>query len=352
MLSGFQYKGTDLSLMIGSVSTIAQGNSGQYIKDSNTTDALSPYYNTLTNLSGPVSPQSIARLANDTKYTFIPVGDIKNSVIASYVNFPSSGVAQIPSWANSCSVFIIGGGGSGAGGSQGFNPSPGQKKSNQQGRGGGGGGGGGIIVCPKVDISQSTRVLQVTIGSGGAGTTNNQAGQVGGTSSITLQQSTAQQTAFPQSITPQFKVSGGGGGGGTVGDQNGGPPGQGGAGGNFFLTTLQVGNGAYGEIGQAGQNGWGQNGYSYVNGGSISSLSYSNKIPIQIISNGGSLQIQTQQFQQPTAGQVISTLTVTQGYGAGGPGGAPCDQGNTGPIGTSGGAGAPGFVRIYWLNTA
>lgn len=342
-MSGFKYKGTLLNDMIGAVITFASGPTNQFIKDADSTSDFTQYFNTLTNLSGAVQSQSIAYLSNPTLYTIPVVGDIRNGVIAKYSDFASTGLhsgsqVQIPSWANACSVFIIGGGGSGATGCQGFNPSPSQSKSNQQGRGGGGGGAGGIVSCSSIDISQTTRQLSLFIGAGGLGSTIvNTTGQSGILSYFSIKQST-------QGL-PQFYLDAQCGLGGNLGDSNGGPAGLGGVGGFYSFTGTSPGAINSGQ-GKNGQDGWGGNNYYYVNGGNISTIINNTHIPQQIVSNGGS-----DQNQQQIGAQSLS-FVAGQGYGAGGVGGAPCNQGNAGPIGIQSGDGMPGFVRIYWLNTA
>lgn len=343
-MSGFKYKGTLLNDMIGVVHTLTDAANGQFIKDADSTSDVSQYFYPLNaNLSGAVPATSIARLANPTLYTIPGVGDIEDLVIASYSNFTNIGnhsgsQVQIPSWANACSVFIIGGGGSGATGCQGFNPSPGQTKSNQQGRGGGGGGAGGIVSCSSIDISQTTKQLSLFIGAGGQGSTIvNTTGLPGQLSSFSIKQSTQGANQFY--LDAQCGL------GGNLGNQDGGAAGLGGAGGFYSFTGTSPGAINSGQ-GKEGQDGWGLNNYFYVNGGNISTLLNNTYIPQQIVSNGGS-----DQNQQQIGTQSLS-FVAGQGYGAGGVGGAPCNQGNTGPIGLQSGAGMPGFVRIYWLNTA
>lgn len=350
-MSDFKYKGTLLNLMIGAVSISQDTSNKQYIKDADTTTTLSQYYNPLKNTSGPVSNTSIARLASNTLYSIPGSGDIMNSVIASYTDFIQLGtysnsqiqLIQNLTWATSCSIFIIGAGGSGAGGSQGFNPSPGQTKNPQQGRGGGGGGGGGIIACSSIDISQSTKQLSLFIGDGGTSTDLDQAGNSGQSSYFSIKQSTESQN--------QIYLEAGGAMGGTVGSSNDGPSGSGGSGGNnsytgpgIVLNNIHSGQGKYGQDGAAG------NVFNYCNGGTISTTLNGTYIPQQIISNGGSNQNQTQNGSQGI------TFANCQGYGSGGAGGASGYQGGgnvQSPTqgGSAGGAGAPGFIRIYWLNT-
>lgn len=335
MSSGFKYKGTDLNDMIGTVSISQNTANSQFIRDTsaNTTTTLSQYFNPLTNNSGTVPSQSIARLYNPTLYN-INSQDISNSVIASYTDCNvGQSVVSRPSWANSCSVFIIGPGGGGAGGSQGFQKQSGQTKDSQNGRGGGGGGGGGIVYLSGIPIN-SASAINVNIGAGASSASYDQPGYSGGFTYFNINNGGQQVCA----------ISAFGGGGGTLGSSNGGSPGVGGAGGTFQIQTSL--SGATGAIGQNGQQGNPQQIFNYVNGGAISSAFYGNKIPYQIVSNGGSGQ------QQTTVQGQFSNFSNSLGYGAGGSGGAAGTSNGPGPNGSQGGAGAPGFIRIYWLNTA
>lgn len=348
-MSGFKYKGTDLNDMIGDV------NKNSFITDATTTTTLSQYYSSLKDTSGPVSTTSIARLGTNTLYSIQSSGDIMNSVIAYYTNFDSLGPhsgnqIQIPPWATSCSIFIIGAGGSGAGGSQGFNPSPGQTKNSQQGRGGGGGGAGGIVACSSIDISQSSKQLSLFIGGGGSATNYDQAGYSGQSSHFSIKQGSQG--------TDQFYLEAQGAMGGTVGSSNGGPSGLGGVGGYYSYTGTAPNNIHPGQ-GKSGQDGAAGNVFNYCNGGNISTILNGTYIPQQIISNGGYYQ------QQITSNGQGVIFADSQGYGGGGAGGASGYQGGGniqtppnptngqgGQGGSNGGAGADGFVRIYWLNTA
>lgn len=343
MSSGFKYKGTDLNEMIGSVSIIADAANGQFIKDVDATTTLSQYYNPLTNSSGPVASQSIARLNSNVLYNInTPTGptDISNTVIAAHEDYVGgySGLIFSPTWANACSIILIGGGGSGAGGTQGFNPSPGQTKNAQQGNCGGGGGSGAIVYLQKIPIQGG---ISLIVGSGGPGTGLDQEGTSGGITSANF---------FSQ--TQYYTCNAGGGGYGTIGQQSDTQPGVGGIPGNpqvFPTTGIQY----ISTPGSAGQNGSSPgpsnaSQFTYCNGGSINSSYYGNVLPIQIISNGGGNQNQTQIGTQFGA----NPFPGATGYGAGGYGGAGGTQSGPGPVGSTGGAGAQGFARIYWLNTA
>jgi hypothetical protein len=341
-MSGFKYKGTDLSEMIGTI------NQNIYITDSNTTTTLSQYYNPLTNNSGPVLTTSIARLGSNTLYNIPVTGDIKNSVIATYDDFSTIGgpnPATRPSWSTSCSVILIGAGGSGASGTQGFNPSPGQSKNAQQGNCGGGGGAGGIVACSGISLNSNSQIL-ITVGAGGAETQFDQPGLSGGVTSFEIS----------QAGTSQFKVNAEGGFGGNLGQSSDTQPGVGGDGG--FWNTIPISGQVPGVtftpyVGKNGQNGSSPgpsnaSQFTYCNGGNVNVAGYNNIFPVQIISNGGGNQ------QQQTLGQQygVNPFPPVQGYGAGGPGGAGGTQGGPGPVGSKGGYGGDGFVRIYWLNTA
>ena len=364
-MSGFKYKGTDLNQMIGAVSTQTntQGNLTQYIKDANSTSTLSPFYNPLTNLSGPVPTYSIARLANPTKYLIPGSGDIANSVIAYYNDFTQVNTivsANRPSWATSCSVIIIGGGGSGASGSQGFNPSPGQKKGAQQGNCGGGGGAGGMVTSYGFPIGPASQIT-VTVGQGGLANAQgilNLPGNSGNTSSVSISNS-----------SQQLILNALGGGGGYVGSNSSTTPGLGGIGAyyNYQKNSQIQGSVIRGFIGSDGQDGApsgpsNSSSFAYCNGGFINSqnVDIGNYLPYQIISNGGIGQQQNTLLTQITSptytyqnalGQ-YPVFAAAQGYGAGGAGGAGGTQGGVGPLDPRGGAGSQGFVRIYWINTA
>lgn len=332
-MSGFKYKGTLLNDMIGAVSTFASGPTLQYICDANSTSNFTQYFDPLTaNLSGAVSATSNARLANPTLYT-IPGYDIADLVIASYTDCTTVGSVTIipPAWATACNAFVIGAGGSGAGGCQGFHPQ-GQGKSAQQGKGGGGGGGGGIISTLNYPTTGLTGI-NVTIGNGGAAVGMDSDGFSGGDSKIAFD-SSQYMTAY-------------GGYPGMIGSGNNGPSGIGGSGGGSY-STIAVTQGHFGIDGQTGAAG---NVFNYCNGGPINDQFYGQVLPLQVVSNGGSNQNQIQ-----TGSQGIQFVS-SQGYGSGGAGGASGNQ-QGGNIqtptqgGSDSGAGASGFARIYWLNTA
>ena len=349
MSSGFKYKGTDLNDMIGSA--ITQQTSTQFIKDATSNTTLSQYYNPLTNSSGPVSNTSIARLYNPTLYTIPGSIDVRNYVIAKYNDYTVGSHEAInnkPAWSNACSIFIIGAGGSGASGTQGFSPQGGQAKNAQQGNCGGGGGGGGVIICPFINLKSpmGTNIssIQIVVGDGGAATPNiDTSGSPGQITQVYMQNS-GQQIGFNYDFTAN------GGDGGIIGQQTDTGVGTGGLGGNT-QSVFAFGQGSsISYTGISGQNGSSPGPsnaslFTYCNGGPINDTAYSNYLPIQIISNGGGNQMQTQIGQQTT------TFANVQGYGAGGAGGAGGNQSGAGPSGSQGGKGAPGFVRIYWLNT-
>lgn len=345
-MSGFKYKGTDLNDMINAI------NQNVNIKDANTTFTLSPYYKTLTNSSGSVPAQSIARLGTDTKYT-IQKTDIKEYVMAKYNDYTNGVITDVtrPSWSTSCSVILIGAGGSGAGGTQGFNPSPGQSKNAQQGNCGGGGGAGGILVCKSIPLN-SNSIIKVCAGTGATATGLDQAGSRGQDSYVSLLQGNS----------PQFTAYAYGGSGGNLGQGDDTGVGTGGAGGQTLLSlTNSVNFTTYPYQGNYGQNGSSpgpsnSSQFTFCNGGTISTSGYGNILPIQIISNGGVGQQQGtwltsyQNYPASPLGQ-YGVFANVQGYGAGGAGGAGGNQGGSGPVGSQGGSGGNGLVRIYWLNT-
>jgi hypothetical protein len=283
-------------------------------------------------------------LYNPTLYT-IPGYDIADLVIASYSDYPGGTQAIItkPSWANACSIILIGAGGSGAGGTQGFNPSPGQSKNAQQGNCGGGGGSGAILCLQKII---NPALISLGVGMGGPGTGLDAIGTAGGATSIQI-----------QSGSTIISCNAGGGGYGNIGQQEDNiVVGVGGIRGNpQFSTFGPLGPtiqhiDIYGVTGQNGSSPGPSNAsqFTYCNGGSIDSSYYSNVLPIQIISNGGGNQSQSTLGTQ----YGVDPFPGSTGYGAGGAGGAGGTQGGPGPLGSTGGAGAPGFARIYWLNTA
>jgi hypothetical protein len=349
-MSGFRYKTIDLNEIIGVSKTIINlvpGSQAQYIADTASNSALSQYYNPLTNTSGAVanSSTSIARLYSNTSYTILQSSqDIKNSVISYYSDINTSGeISSLrPSWCNSCSVIVIGGGGSGASGQQGFQKQDGQKKDSQQGRPGGAGGAGGMMSSYNIALSQGD-LIYVSIGSGGIGTTlpvngNGQNGFNGEKTSFEVYPSQ------PPLSAPRIKLIANGGLGGKLGSSNAGASGVGGLGGNgqISIGIPPIETSFY--EGVKGQDGNPYpNIFLFSNGGNIKSDSYNNILPYQIVSNGGGNQ------QQQQVGNQIANFVESQGYGAGGVGGAAGNSNSPGPNGSQGGPGAQGFVRIYWL---
>jgi hypothetical protein len=348
-MSGFKYKTTDLNDMIGLVSIGTNPSLSQYIMDSNTFTQFTQYYIPLRNDSGPPGQVNnyIGRLYNNALYTTSPIlQDIKNSVIARYNDFeqPVSGSninSFRPSWANSCSVIIIGGGGGGAAGQQGFQKQGNQSKSPQDGKGGGAGGAAGMVSSYDIQLASTDQII-IDVAAGGAagvfaGNNNSTDGLPGGSSVI----------YFKAGGSTQLSITALGGQNGFTGSSNGQAPGAGGLGGWWTVTgpfpqqTLPY----RGKDGQAG-GGSGDN-RKFVNGGNVSlDSSAGNILPYQIISNGGGNQFQGQ------VGENLTTFVAVQGYGAGGTGGAAGNSNGPGPLGSQASPGGNGFVRIYWLNKA
>lgn len=194
-----------------------------------------------------------------------------------------------------CDYLVVGGGGGGGGA--------------QTSEASGGGGGGGVVAS---SFTPSVGAYTVTVGTGGAGGTENVVGTSGGNSSI----------ASSSNASIQYLVVGGGGGGagspavGGGGDYKGG---GGGGGGQISTGTASVASGAYTiTVGAGGAGGVGNN--DGANGSSSSAVG------ITSIGGGGG------------GNEGGNGLNGASGGG----GGSPSGTGGTGSAGNNGGNGAQG----------
>lgn len=252
------------------------------------------------------------------------------SVISTYT---SNGSGNAPSWANKCSVIMVGGGAGGRSGSQGFQKNMGQAKNSQQGRRGGSGGGGGIIFIKDMPVTGS-EAYQVNIGSGGVGG-QYQGGASGGTAA---QQGGDTQLIFTQQQVVTLNAQGGTPGNG--GSTNGGGHGSNGSpgGSQIQIQGRNVGQQRNANTNQIAVDGATNN--SGRNAGSRPRLVQANVAPVIVSST-----------QSSNGGNNINSVNaLVSGYGAGGFGGAqgPSD-GTPGGV-DDGGTGTGGFVRIFWHN--
>lgn len=259
------------------------------------------------------------------------------SNISTYIN---DGSGIVPSWANKCSIIMVGGGGGGRSGSQGFQKNMFQSKNSQSGRRGGSGGGGGIVFLKDMVVTGG-EAFQVGIGRGGAagnyqgGASSGNAAQDGGTT----------QLSFPNGTAVLLKANGGGAGNG--GSTNGGDHGVSGNRGtaaiNHGTRAAEIRNGDVRVIAGAHRNNTNQNGHERNAGGRPVT---NNQDVSPIIFS------QTSNFQR--ANQVEDVVnqynSLSNGYGTGGFGGAqgPSDGKPSGF--DNGGNGRQGFVRIFWHN--